>query len=286
VSPTRKVTVLLLSLSAAVPVAAQSVGPEAPGALPDPETRRPIPAHESVFIEELTWLEVRDALRDGRRSALIPTGGVELNGPYLPVGRRNAVARAVAAATARLLGDARVAPVIPFAPAVEPGPVSAYPGTIFLSEAAFCAVLRDVATSLAEHGFEEVVLLGDGEASQPALKRAARDLAMAQPGLRVLYVPEFGDEKRLREWTAEQGIVEKSEGLKDDFATSAMLMAVAPEAVRMQERLARGLFSINGISLAPAYTTIARGRELIEHRAEITAQAIRSLRPPAPDDES
>jgi creatinine amidohydrolase/Fe(II)-dependent formamide hydrolase-like protein len=188
------------------------------------------------------------------------------------------VARATAGAIAKLLGDALVAPVIPFAPAVEPGPVSAYPGTIYLSEEAFCALLLDVVASLAQHGFEEVVLLGDGQASQVALRQSAKEVAKAQAGLRVHYVKEFGDEAALSEWTAAHGIVEKSEGMKDDFATSAMLMAVDPDAVRMEERIARGLFSINGVSLAPAYNTMALGRRLIEHRAEVVAAAIRRLR--------
>jgi len=274
---TRLVAIAVL-LTAPATLAAQSVGPEAPGALPDPETRRPIAAIDSVFIEELTWLEVRDAIREGRTTVLIATGGVELNGPYLALGRRNSVARATAAATARLLGDALVAPVIPFAPAVEPGPVSAYPGTIYLGESAFGALLHDIVASLAEHGFDEVVLLGDGAASQSALVLAAGKLRAAELGPRIHYVPEFGDEGSLREWTAEQGIVEKPEGLRDDFATSAMLMAVDPQAVRMEQRIARGLFSINGVSLAPAYNTIALGRRLIEHRAERTAAAIRRLR--------
>lgn len=275
---TSPVAIAVLSLSAAAPLAAQSVGPEAPGALPDPEAHRPIAASESVFIEELTWLEVRDALRDGRTTALVITGGVELNGPYLPLGRRNAVARATAAATARILGDALVAPVIPFAPAVQPGPVSAYPGAIHVSEDAFCALLRDVVQSLAEQGFEEVLLLGDGPSSQAVLARAERVLSEADLGPRVHYVPEFGNERLLHDWTEEQGIVEKPEGLRDDFATSAMLMAVNPEAVRMEQRLARGLFSINGVSLAPAYTTIAMGRELIQRRARVTADAIQHWR--------
>jgi len=44
---------------------------------------RPIDASPSLFIEELTWLEVRDALRAGKTTAIVATGGVEQNGPYL-----------------------------------------------------------------------------------------------------------------------------------------------------------------------------------------------------------
>ena len=53
---------------------------------PDPEGRRPIAARDTVFIEDLTWMEVRDALRSGKDTVIIATGGVEQNGPYLVTG--------------------------------------------------------------------------------------------------------------------------------------------------------------------------------------------------------
>ena len=53
---------------------------------PDPNSPRPIAAVDKVFIEDLTWMEVRDALKEGKDTVLVPTGGVEQNGPYLVTG--------------------------------------------------------------------------------------------------------------------------------------------------------------------------------------------------------
>ena len=44
---------------------------------PAPDAKRPIEPLDSVFIEELTWMEVRDALKAGKTTVIIPTGGVE-----------------------------------------------------------------------------------------------------------------------------------------------------------------------------------------------------------------
>lgn len=52
---------------------------------------RPIEALESVWIEELTWMEVRDALAAGKTTAIIATGGIEQNGPYLATGKHHYV---------------------------------------------------------------------------------------------------------------------------------------------------------------------------------------------------
>src|SRR5579871_5489259 len=81
---------------------------------PDPNGPRPIEALDSVWIEELTWMEVRDALRAGKTTVIIPTGGVEQNGPYLATGKHNYVLKATAEAIARKLGDALVAPIVGF----------------------------------------------------------------------------------------------------------------------------------------------------------------------------
>ena len=50
---------------------------------------RPIDAVASLWIEELTWMEIRDAIRAGSTTALILTGGVEANGPHLASGKHN-----------------------------------------------------------------------------------------------------------------------------------------------------------------------------------------------------
>ena len=50
---------------------------------PDPNTPRPIAAVDSVFLEELTWMEIRDAMTAGTNTVIIATGGIEQNRPYL-----------------------------------------------------------------------------------------------------------------------------------------------------------------------------------------------------------
>ena len=44
---------------------------------PDPKTPRPIDAVDTVWIEDLTWMEVRDAMKAGRTTVIIPTRSEE-----------------------------------------------------------------------------------------------------------------------------------------------------------------------------------------------------------------
>ena len=47
------------------------------------------PAAGGVFLEELTWTELRDAVRSGSTTAIIPVGGTEQSGPHLALGKHN-----------------------------------------------------------------------------------------------------------------------------------------------------------------------------------------------------
>ena len=78
---------------------------------------RPIAMADNVWIEELTTPEVRDLLADGWRTALILTGGIEENGPYLTTGKHNHVLRVMGESIAREFGQTLVAPIV----TIEPG---------------------------------------------------------------------------------------------------------------------------------------------------------------------
>ena len=62
----------------------------------------------------------------------------------------------------------------------------------------------------------------------------------------------------------------------DDYHYSSIIATTDPTRIRAQQRIERGLFSINGVSLSPLERTIANGRRLVGYRAEITARAVRA----------
>lgn len=251
----------------------------AQAATPDPESPRPIDIHDSVWLEELTWMEIRDLMADGMRTVLIPTGGIEQNGPYLVLGKHNVILRATMDAVARKLGDALVAPIVAFVPEGDHEPASGhmrYPGTVSVTQETFQAILTDVATSMKTHGFEDVILLGDSGGNRDGMAAVAERLAAQWEGsgTRIHYVPEYYTFD-YNGWIADQGIEEVIEGLHDDVRHSSIMMLVDPTTVRMEERMRAGNFSINGVELAPVEATLALARGLVDAQAEETVQAIR-----------
>lgn len=272
--PTARSKLLLLVLLTTGCVAP---APRAMNALPS--GNRPIEALDTVFLEEMTWMEVRDALAAGKTTALVATGGVEDNGPYLATGKHDYILRATTDAIARKLGNALVAPIVPFVPEGSIDPPTEhmqYPGTISVTEETFERLLVDICASLRSHGFRHIVLIGDSGGNQQGMKAVAERLnaQWAGSGARVHYIPEYYDYERVDAWLEHRGIRQTDEGLHDDFAVTAQLMVVDPTTVRMRQRLAAGKFHINGINLANTAWTIDWGKRIIAYRAEETARTI------------
>lgn len=176
-----------------------------------PVVRR-VPVH-SVFIEDLTSPEVRDAIAAGLATAIIYAGSTEQNGPHMALGKHNFIAHYVAGRIAEELGDALVYPTLPFAPAGDPLAKTghmAFPGTVSLSAEVFETVVRQVAVSAIAAGFRQVYLMGDHGGGQNELRRAAESLDKeARPkGIRVHYVPDlyFKEKEQMRAYLAMRGI--------------------------------------------------------------------------------
>jgi creatinine amidohydrolase/Fe(II)-dependent formamide hydrolase-like protein len=248
---------------------------------PPLDSPRPIDMRESVWIEELTWMEVRDLIKAGKTTVIVATGGVEQNGPYLATGKHNYVLRATCPAIAKKLGNALCAPIVPFVPEGDIDPPSGmmkYPGTISLSEGTYRLLLKEIASSLAQHGFEHIILIGDSGGNQEGLKAVAEELSAkwASGKTRIHFIPEFYDYPGTYKWADETfGWVEKVEGIHDDPTISTIMMTVDPNLVRIKEREAKGKASINTVSLLPVEKAVEAGRKIVERRADVTVEAIR-----------
>ena len=99
----------------------------------------------SVFLEDLTWTELRDAIGAGKTTIIVPIGGTEQNGPAMALGKHNRRVKLLCERIAVALGNALVAPVIAYVPEGAVSPPSGhmrFPGTISVPEAAFEAIFE------------------------------------------------------------------------------------------------------------------------------------------------
>jgi creatinine amidohydrolase len=239
---------------------------------------RPIEMHDSVWIEDLTMMEVRDLIKAGKTTALILTGGIEENGPYLTTGKHNNVLRVTGESIARALGNALVVPIV----TLEPGNPERVrtPGTVFLSTDTYKAVLTDIAVSLKTQGFKSIVMLGDSGGNLKPMQAAVDALNArwkGDPSGAVAYhIAEYYNYDEVEKFEQEVlGIHEKLEGLHDDYYITSIIMVHDVNGVRAPERITANKFTINGISLAPAEKTIANGKRIVAFRTDKTVAAIK-----------
>ena len=234
---------------------------------------RPVPARDSVWIEELTYLEVRDAIKAGKTTALIMAGSTEQNGPYMSGGKHQYAIRLVGEAVARKLGNALIAPVIPIEAGNPENPYLEW-GSLYFTAETFQSVVRDMATSLKSQGFQNIVLLGDSGGDTAGLRAVAQELsAKWTGGARIFHVPEYYNWTSpggVRQFVNDNGIPENAtaEGIHDEYGLTAVMMVNDPKIVRYDERVAAEKATINGIAIAPKEKTIEMGKKIVEFRAE------------------
>ena len=242
------------------------------------DTPNPLPAPNTVWIEEMTWTDVRDALGAGKTTVIIPTGGMEPNGPWLVTGKHNYVLRANCDAIARQLGNALCAPIIKLVPEGSIEPKSGHmvsPGTMSAREDTFRAVLTDVAHSLKMHGFKNIIFIGDSGGNQGGQRAVAEQLNAEWNDTVVAHVQEYYDYAGVTAYMADHGLVSgEGDGLHDDPVITLNMFYTDPDSVRYHERVAASLATINGVSIADRVESLSLARAIVEFRANHTTEAI------------
>jgi creatinine amidohydrolase/Fe(II)-dependent formamide hydrolase-like protein len=253
----------------------------------DPNEPNPIAAGDTVFIDEMTFMEVRDAIRAGKTTAIVGTGGVEQNGPYTATGKHNFVMRVTADAIARKLGNALVAPIVAFVPEGQHEPATGhmrYAGTISLTEDTYRALLRDICTSLKAHGFTDIVLIGDSGGNQGGMKAVAAELnaKWSTAKARVHFITEYYTQDMWSfDYLKSIGIRQQPDvqsaaraGVHDDYHYEALVALANPAHIRAEQRIKARKFAINGVELESVKRVLENGRKLVDYRVGITVAAI------------
>ena len=252
---------------------------------------RPIEMHDTVWIGEMTSLEVRDQLKAGKTTALVLGGGMEENGQYLTLDKHNNVSRAMGEAIARRLGNALCAPILTMEPGDPDKPST--PGGVVLTQETYKALLTDMSTSLRAMGFKNIIYVGDHGGDMKPMDEVSKALNSKWngAGATVHFIDKMGNgsftsrnDSGCCGWGVVDnyeedvmGIHEKNEGYHDEYSISAMSMTVEPNATRIRERMKVKKTTINGVDLLPVSKTLANARKLIAYRTDVTVKEIQRL---------
>jgi creatinine amidohydrolase len=225
-----------------------------------------------VRWEDLTWLEIRELLKDRPGEvALLPVGATEQHGPHLPTGTDTIIATGLCNAVSARTG----APVLPaISVGCSFGHGTGLPGTLSLTPERLADVVRDSVEWAAASGVNRVLAVNGHFGNQASLSVAGDHLRHQRPDLR------FGV---LNWWTLTPAITAETLADGDDVhanrAETALMMALAPDQVRMDQlpladdadrtaglvfRYAAPALSTNGVTGRPSEATPTLGEWLFD----------------------
>jgi len=188
---------------------------------------------------------LKDRIAHGTTTVLVPIGGTEQDGAHMVLGKHNVRAHVLADRIAQALGNAVVAPTIAYVPEGSIQPPAAhmkYTGTISISDSVFEALLESTARSFRQHGFRDIVFLGDHGGYQADLRQVADKLDRewaADPGCRAHAPAEYYrvTQDAYVDALKAHGVSAAELGSHAGLADTSLALAVDPSLVR-QDALA------------------------------------------------
>jgi creatinine amidohydrolase len=246
----------------------------------------PSQAPDTVFIDELTWEETRDALKSGKTTVIIPIGGTEKNGYHMILGKHNYIVTHGANMMARRLKNALVAPTIQYVP--EGDPDRAGPGVISSPSPAYDMLLDAAARSLKAHGFTDILFIGDSGGNQQGMRSVAEKLTeeWKDAGVKVFALTDYyeGGREHYRAWMqAAFGYDDTIVGSHAGISDTSQMLHVHPAGIRKDQLKPWGGYGDSGVSGDPMKATAEIGRMGMEFKVNAALNQYRALKnPPRP----
>ncbi len=185
---------------------------------------------DNVLMNEMTWTEVEEALKE-RPIALLPVGTTEAHGPHLPVTTDTIIAVALARRGVKKLEErglhALIVPPVTYSVSEM---AAGFAGTVSLPEAPVVAFVRDLGVALSK-SFRAVVIVNVNQetAHVEALKKAVAEANEAGASVRLT---DFAKKR----WVDQLGEAFAAGDHGGSFQTSLMMVAAADQ-VRERERI-------------------------------------------------
>lgn len=240
----------------------------------------------TVVMEEMTSPELRERIVAGATTVLVPIGGTEQSGPHIVLGKHNVRARLLAARIAQKLGNTVVAPVLSYVPEgsiTPPAGHMRFAGTISVPDTVFEALLEAAARSFRQHGFRDIVFLGDHGGYQKNEEKVAARLNREWAADRNIRVHALLDYYRVTQTLfvdelKRRGYSEAEIGTHAGLADTALSLAADKSLVRSESLTDAARWAErDGVHGDPRRASAELGQLGVDLIVDTSATAIRSL---------
>ena len=192
----------------------------------------------AIDIENMSWTDVKEAIRAGYDTVVFAVGSMEQHGPHLPIKTDSAIGEAVARGVAKRLGNALMAPTLRLGCSRHH---LSFAGTVSVQPETLIATISDYISSLCEHGFRAIVILASHGGNFAPLNQALEELRQSHPDHTIEFCGDISAMMDAMYAAAEQfGTTREQAGVHAGDLETSIMMALEPELVRT-ERTAVGL---------------------------------------------
>lgn len=239
----------------------------------------------TLYLKDLTWPQIIFAINNGYHSVIVPTGGIEQNGPHMIIGKHDYIIQFTSGVIASELGDTLIAPIVSFVPEGNFDPKTGnmkFPGTIGISEDTFSNLLEGIARSLKNAGFKNIYFLGDHGGSINSQEYISAKLTNEWQRDKV-FVSSISNYYHSGEqqitYLLSKGYTSAQIGDHAGMLDTSELMSVNPSGVTLNNLISISLpQSIRGDSGEAQLSSADIGKILINIKIQAAISQIKSLR--------
>ncbi len=237
-----------------------------------------------LHMKDMTWLDIRGAVNCGFTTIIVPTGGIEQNGPQMALAKHDYIVGYAAEKIALEIGNTLVAPIISFVPQGDYAPPTGnmkFPGTIGVEVQTFELLLDNVARSLKNAGFKHIIFIGDHGQSQPSQAKIAARLSTEwrTDNVKVSHNSSYYDDKSQYKMLQDKGENMKTIGVHAGLIDTSELMFVNSPSVKISQlQELKGDLSTLGASGQPQKATLELGKTLLDMRIQAAVNEIKAVK--------
>ena len=191
---------------------------------------------DSIRIDELTWVDVKEKIENGYKTVVFGVGATEQHGPSLPEKTDALQADEFANIVALELGNTLQAPTIPVG-------YSEYhldfPGTISLRKSTLTAIIEDYIDSLVRHGFQTIIIFLSHGGNVDSTKNALVKMCGKYPNKKIFYYHTQEIEDAIVAMGRKYGLTLGEVGIHAGDMEASIMLHFAPELVK-KDRFVKG----------------------------------------------
>ncbi len=184
----------------------------------------------TLRMEEMNWVDIKEAINGGFKTVIIGVGSTEQHGPHLPTQTDALIADVIVNLIAQKLKNALQAQTIRVGCSDHHLP---FPGTISLKKSTLKAIIHDYVESLQKHGFDIIIFIPTHGGNFNPLKEAVEEAQEKYPKIKIFgFTDLMGFVDAEDKIAAEFNITKEVAGAHAGEVETSQMLALAENLVK------------------------------------------------------